>query len=177
MATSWVLAEFETEVGLCAALRRLRDLGHRRLDAHSPYPLHGVDEALGLRRSPVPLIALLFGVTGAVSGYLMQWWMNGVDFPINVANRTPHSPPTNIPITFELGILFAAVAIVLGLFALAGFPRTYHPVFEAEPFRTASVNALWLSAEVDPEQAEPLERELEKLGGLRITRVAEEGRR
>jgi hypothetical protein len=176
MATSFVLAEFQTEAGLCSAARKLCDLGYTRVDAHSPYPLHEVDAALGLRRSPVPLIALLFGVTGAITGYVMQWWMNAVDFPINVGNRPPHSPPTNIPITFELGVLFASLAIVIGLFALCGFPRTYHPAFEAEPFRTASVNALWLSAEVEPDQAEPLSRELEKLGALRVSRVPEEAR-
>jgi hypothetical protein len=176
MATSVVLAEFPTEAGLCSAARELRDRGYTRIDAHSPYPLHEVDAALGLRRSPVPLIALVFGLTGAISGYVMQWWMNGVNFPINVGNRPPHSPPTNIPITFELGVLFAALAIVIGLFVLCGFPRTYHPVFEAEPFRTASVDALWLSAEVDPDQAEPLSRELEALGARRISRVPEEAR-
>ncbi len=171
MATSWVLAEYKDEAALCAAARRLRARGHRRLDAYSPVPLHDVDAALGLRRSPVPLIALLAGVSGAVGGYLMQWWMNAVDFPINVANRGFHSPPTNIPITFETGVLLASLAIVFGLFALCGFPRTHHPVFETEGFRTASVDALWLSAEVKAEDAEPVSRELERLGAVQVSRV------
>ncbi len=175
MASTFVLAEFDTEARLCAAARRLRELGHGRLDTHSPYPLHGADEALGLRRSPVPLIALIFGVTGAATGYLMQWWMNAVDFPINVGNRPPHSPPANIPITFELGVLFASIAIVVGLFALAGFPRTHHPVFEVEAFRTASINALWLSAEVRPEEVEAVTRELQGLGAMQVSRAPGEG--
>lgn len=176
MARSWVLAEFRDEAALCKAARRLRALGHERLDAYSPIPLHDVDAALGLRRSPVPLIALVAGVAGASGGYLMQWWMNAVDFPINVANRGFHSPPTNIPITFECGVLLASLCIVIGLIALAGLPRPHHPVFEVEGFRTASVDALWLSAEVKREEEEPVAREMEKFGALQVSRVPEEVR-
>ena len=172
---AYVLAEFKDDQALLAAARRLRALGHRRLDAYSPYPVHGIDEALGLRRSRIPLIALVGGVAGAVGGYVMQWWMNAVDFVINVGNRLPHSPPTNIPITFETGVLLASLSIVLGLFALCGFPRTYHPVFEVEAFRTASVDALWLSAEVSRDEEAPLTRELQQLGALQVS-LAEEAR-
>jgi len=173
MATSWVLAEYGDEAALCAAARRLRALGHKRLDAYSPVPLHDVDAALGLRRSPVPLIALVGGVSGAAGGYLMQWWMNAVDFPINVANRGFHSPPTNIPITFETGVLVASLSIVIGLIVLAGLPRPHHPVFEVEGFRTASMDALWLSAEVKREDEEAVAREMEKSGALQVSRVPE----
>ena len=171
---AYVLAEFKEDRALLAAARRLRELGHRRLDTHTPYPLHGAEEALGLRRSVVPLIALVGGVTGAVTGYVMQWWMNGVDYALNVGNRLPHSPPTNIPITFELGVLVASLSIVIGLFALSGFPRTHHPVFEVEDFRTASVDALWLSAEVPPDQARPVMDELGRLGAVQVSHVPEE---
>src|SRR5918911_388198 len=96
----YVVAEFGDEAALCAAARRLRELGHTDLDAHSPVPLHGIDEALGLKKSLIPKIAFTGGLTGAIAGYLMQWWMNASDYVINVGNRPPHSPPTNIPITF-----------------------------------------------------------------------------
>ena len=172
---AYVLAEFKDDQALFAAARRLRALGHRRLDAHSPFPLHGAEEALGLSRSKVPLIALVGGVSGAVGGYVMQWWMNGVDFAINVGNRPPHSPPANIPVTFEMGVLFASLSIVVGLFALCGFPRTYHPTFELDAFRTASVDALWLSAEVEAEEAGAVTEELRRLGALQVSAV-EEGR-
>ncbi len=174
MAIGHVLAEFRDEATLCAAARRLRELGHRRLDASSPVPVHGLDEALGLRRSPVPLIALMGGVIGACGGYLMQWWMNAVDFPINVGNRPPHSPPANIPITFETGVLVASICIVVGLIVLAGLPRLYHPVFEVEAFRTASVDGLWIGAEVSPADQQAVEEELRRLGAVQVSRVAEE---
>ncbi len=173
MAKGHVLAEFRDETALCAAGRKLRELGHTRLDAHSPFPLHGADEALGLEKSLVPLIALVGGVGGAVTGYLMQTWMNGVDFAINVGNRLPHAPPANIPITFELGVLTSSLFIVVGLFALCGFPRTHHPVFEVEAFRTASVDGLWLSAEVEAGQAAAVAEELTRLGGRQVSHVPE----
>ncbi|MFL5262354.1 MAG: DUF3341 domain-containing protein, partial [Anaeromyxobacteraceae bacterium] len=120
--------------------------------------------------------ALIAGVAGATGGYVMQWWMNGVDYAINVANRPPHSPPANIPITFESGILIAALAIVIGLIVLSGLPRLHHPVFEVEAFRTASIDALWLSVEVKREDEVPVARELDRLGALQVSRVPEASR-
>ncbi len=175
MATGHVLAEFRDEAALLAAARRMRTLGHR-LDAYSPFPVHGIDEALGLRPSPVPLIALVAGVLGATGGYVMQWWMNGIDYPLNVGNRPPHSPPANIPITFETGVLIASICIVIGLVALAGLPRLYHPVFEVEAFRTASVDGLWLAAEVAPAQEQEVRAEMQRLGAVQVSSVLEERR-
>jgi hypothetical protein len=172
----YVLAEFRDEHAMVEAARKIRALGHADLDAHSPVPVHGIDEALGLRRSPVPLIALVGGVLGALGGYAMQVWMNAVDYPINVANRPLHSPPANVPITFETTVLLSTLFIVFGLFALCGLPRLHHPVFDAEAFRTHSVDGFWLSARVEPAAAEPLAEELRRAGAAHVTRVAEEVR-
>ena len=144
----WVIAEFAAEGPLLEAARALRAEGQADLDLHSAVPLHGADEALGLKRSVVPRIALVAGLIGASTGYLMQWFMVGVDWPINVGGRPPHSPPAFIPVTFELGVLFAALSIFFGLFVLWGMPRLHHPVFEVEAFRSASVDGLWLSTEI-----------------------------
>jgi hypothetical protein len=172
---AWVLGEFADEAALLAAARALR--GRRadaRLDLHSPYPLHGSDEALGLRRSTVPLVTLVAGVTGAVSGYLLQWYTVGYDWPLNVGNRPPHSPPAFIPVTFELGVLFAALAIFGGLlFGYFRFPRVHHPVFEVEAFRSATIDGLWLSAEVDGTQAEAIATDLRGLGARQVSIVGE----
>lgn len=169
-----VLGEFAREHALLDAARALRARGHARLDIHSPYPLHGADEALGLKRSTVPLVALVGGVTGAVTGYLLQWYVAAVDWPLNVGNRPPHSAPAFIPVTFELGVLFSALAIFFGLLGgYFGFPRTHHPVFEVEEFRSASIDALWLSAEVEGKDAEPLAHELRRLGARHVSIVPE----
>ncbi len=164
----YVVAEFAAEAPLLDAARALRADGQTELDLHSPVPLHGSDEALGLKRSIIPRIALVAGLIGAVSGYVMQWYLVGIAWPINVGGRPPHSPPAFIPVTFELGILFAALTIFFGLFKLWGMPRLHHPVFEVEAFRSASVDGLWLSTAVAPEVAEPTAARLRSLGALQV---------
>jgi len=170
---SYVLAEFGAEQALLDAARALRGQGHPDLDLHSPVPLHGADEALGLRRSIVPRIALVAGVLGACTGYFIQWYMVAFDFPINVGGRPPHSGPAFIPVTFELGVLFAALAIFLGLFKLWGMPRLHHPVFEVEAFRSASVDGLWLSTAVEPAAAPGVAEALRQLGARQVDVVQE----
>jgi len=173
---SYVLGEFGEEAALCAAARQLREQGETGLDAHSPVPVQGIDEALGLKRSVVPLIGLAGALAGTVSGIAMQWWMNAVDYPINVGGRAMISVPTWIPIAFETTVALAAISIVVGLFALGGLPRLHHPVFEVEGFRTASVDGYWLSAEVEPARAEAVAEALRKLGARSVARVdGEEG--
>ena len=164
----YVVAEFAAEAPLLAAARALRAEGQAEVDLHSPVPLHGSDEALGLKRSIVPRLALGAGLVGATSGYLMQWFMVGIAWPFNVGGRPPHSAPAFIPVTFELGILFAALTIFFGLFKLWGMPRLHHPVFEVEAFRSASVDGLWLSTAVAPEVAEPTAARLRSLGALQV---------
>ncbi len=172
---AWVLGEFGADAALLEAARALR-AGREgvTLDLHSPYPLHGAEEALGLRRSTVPLVALSAGVVGAVTGYVLQWWTVGVNWPLNVGNRPPHSPPAFIPVTFELAVLFSALSIFLGLiFGYFRFPRVHHPVFEVEAFRSATIDGLWLSAEVDGAEAEAVASELRALGARQVSIVGE----
>lgn len=171
--TRYVLGSFADEHRLLDAARTLRARGGATLDLHSPYPLHGAEEALGLRKSTVPRVALVAGITGAVTGYLLQWYTVAYDWPINVGNRPPHSAPGFIPVTFELGVLFAALTIFVGLLAAYfGFPRVHHPVFEVEAFRSATIDGLWLSAEVTGD-AETFAAELRKLGAVEVAIVPE----
>ena len=171
----FVLGEFREPEACVEAARNLRQGGVGGLDAYSPYPLHGIEDALDLPRSKVPLVALTGGILGASGGYLMQWWMNGVDWPINVGNRPPHGFWTNIPITFECGILLAVLSIFFGaIFGFFQLPRPYHPVFESEQFRSASLDAFWISAEADDEeQAAGLEEKLRQAGAGRVHTVVE----
>jgi hypothetical protein len=171
----FVLGEFTTPEDCVEAARKLRSSGVSGLDAYSPYPLHGIDEALALPRSKVPLVALCSGVIGALSGYAMQWWMNAVNYPINVGNRPQHGFWTNIPITFECGILLAVLSIFFGsVFGFFGLPRPYHPVFESERFRTASLDRFWISAETASEESVPgLEDRFREVGAHKIHTVVE----
>ena len=171
----FVLGEFTHPDPCVKAVHRLREAGVTGLDAYSPYPLHGIDEALGLKRSKVPLVAITGGVGGAVAGYAMQWWMNSVDYPINVGNRPPHGFWTNIPITFESGVLIAVLSIFFSsIFYFFKLPRPYHPVFESERFRTASLDAFWISAEVEGDESVPdLERRFREVGAHKVHTVLE----
>jgi hypothetical protein len=172
---SFVLGEFPDDRALLAAARALRADGRQALDLHTPYPIHGAEEALGLRRSTVPLVALGAGLTGAVSGYLLQWYTVAFDWPLNVGNRPPHSAPAFIPVTFELAVLFAALSIFFGLlFVYFRFPRVHHPVFEVEAFRSASIDGLWLSAEVPDAECDAVAAALRRLGAREISVVSGE---
>jgi hypothetical protein len=171
----FVLGEFTHPDPCVKALHRLREGGIGGLDAYSPYPVHGMDEALGLPRSKVPLVALTGGVLGAIGGYAMQWWMNSRDYPINVGNRPAHGFWTNIPITFECGILLAVLSIFFSsIFYFFKLPRPYHPVFESERFRTASLDAFWISAEAEgDESVAELERRFREMGAHQVHTVLE----
>jgi hypothetical protein len=149
----FVLAEFGSGEALLAGTRKVREAGHKNLDTHTPYPMHGLDEALGLGRPKIPLIVLGGAIAGAFIAYSMIYFMNVFDFPINVANRPPHGPPANIPITFELAVLLAGSSSFFGFFTLARLPRPYHPVFEWEAMNRASIDAFFLSIELPEGQA------------------------
>jgi len=171
----FVLGEFGEPGDCVEAARKLREGGVTGLDAYSLYPMHGIDEALELPRSKVPLVALIGGVSGALGGYFMMWWMNAWNYPINVGNRPPHGFWTNIPITFECGILLAVLSIFFSsIFYFFALPRTYHPVFESEQFRTASLDRFWISAETEDESAiAGLEEKFRNAGAVRVHTVLE----
>ena len=140
----FVLGQFANSDRLLLATRQMREKGHTGLDTHTPYPVHGIEAALGLGRAKIPTIVLLGAIAGACLAYSMIYYMNVFDFPINVANRPQHSPPSMLPITFELAVLLGGTSAFFGLFGLLKLPEPYHPVFEAESFRRASIDAFFL---------------------------------
>jgi len=144
----FVIGQFANADALLDGTRKVREAGNKSLDTHTPYPLHGLEDALGLGRPKIPTLVLLGAIAGACIAYAMIYYMNVVDFPINVANRPAHSPPTNLPITFELAVLLGGSSAFFGFFTLAGLPKPYHPVFEADFFARASIDGLFLSVEV-----------------------------
>lgn len=170
-----ILGEFASGKELLAAARALREAGHAGLDVHSPYPLPGTAEALGLRPSRIPLVTLVGGLSGAALGYGLQVYANAIDYPINVGGRPPHAAPSFVPITFELGVLLAALSAVLALILFCGLPRLFHPAHLSEAFRSATVDGFWLSAPIDPAAWDPeaIRRELQRLGARTVELVEE----
>jgi Protein of unknown function (DUF3341) len=144
----YVLAKFASSDALLEATRKIREAGSTDLDTHTPYPVHGLEKALGLGRPLIPTIVLGGAIAGAFIAYSMIYFMNVIDWPMNIGNRPPHSPPANIPITFELAVLMAGTSSFFGFFTLARLPRPYHPVFQSEAFRQASIDAFFLSIRV-----------------------------
>ena len=146
-----VLAEFDTPDELLAATRGARQAGYRQMDAYTPFPVEGLAEALGFQRTGLPFLVLLGGIVGGIGGYLMQYWIAAIDYPLNVGGRPLHSWPSFIPVTFELTILVAALAAVLGMLALNGLPMPYHPLFNVPRFELATRNSFFLCIEArDP---------------------------
>jgi Protein of unknown function (DUF3341) len=146
-----VTAEFDNPTALVNAARAAHEKGYRKIEAYSPFPIEELHDVLHLHRNKLPLIVLLGGITGGLTGYLLQYYITVWDFPINVGGRPLHSWPAYIIITFELTILFAAFSAVLGLLALCGLPMPYHPMFNVPRFATASRNRFFLCIEAtDP---------------------------
>ena len=165
-----VLAQFAGPAELLGAVRRLHDLGYRRLDAYSPFPIHGMDRALGLGRSKVPLLVLAGGVFGLVFAQTLQWYQSAVAYPLITAGKPLNSAEAFVPITFETTILYAAFGAVVGVLAFSGLPRLYHPVFRGKSFARASDDGFFMSVEAkdplfDRRQTVLL---LETLGGTEV---------
>src|SRR5262249_23768 len=129
-----LLAEFDSPTALVEAARRAREAGYRNMDAYSPFPVEGLAEALGFRRTRIPLRGFLGGRLGCVGGYLMQYYAAVIGYPINVGGRPFNSWPMFIPVTFELTVLCAALFAVFGLLALNGLPMPYRPLFHVPRF-------------------------------------------
>ena len=146
-----LMAEFDNPSALVAAAREAHAAGYRRMDAYTPFPVEELNEALGLGHTGVAALVLIGGITGALVGYLMQYYIAVIDYPLNIGGRPLHSWPAFVPVTFELTILCAGLFAVLGMLALNGLPMPHHPVFNAPRFALASRDRFFLCIEAaDP---------------------------
>lgn len=168
-----LLAEFAGPTELVAAARATTAAGYKRTDAFTPFPVEGLAEELGKGRTRLPLIVLAGAIIGCVGGYTLQYWTSVIAYPLNVGGRPLHSWPMFIPVTFEMTILFAAFAAVLGMLALNGLPRPHHPLFGVERFAHATRDGFFLAIEFsDPKfQLDETREFLISLGAREVVEV------
>ena len=168
-----LIATFETAPGLYHAAESVRDAGYRHWDCITPFPVHGLDKAMGLRRSIVPRISLAGGITGFITGMSMIWWTGAVDYKLIVGGKPLFSPMFAFPVGYELTILFTAFATIIGMFVVNGLPMHYHPVLKYEHIRRGLDDTFFIVIEGrDPRfNLANTKALLEKAGGKAITEL------
>ena len=145
------MAEFDNPGALVEAATKARLAGYRKMDAYSPIPVEALDEALGLRRTRLPLLVLIGGILGGIGGFSLEVWVSAFAYPMNVGGRPLISWPHFIPVTFETTVLGAALTAFFGMWALNKLPQPYHPVFNVAAFTRASTDRFFLVIETgDP---------------------------
>ncbi len=168
-----LLVEFESAEGLLSAAERVRDAGYRRWDCHSPLPLHGMDDAMGLRGTRLSEVVLVCGLTGLGLALLMQWWMNAENYPVMIGGKPIFSLPSDIPIVFELTVLFSALAAFLSMLVLNRLPEWSHPLLSHPRFLRATTDRFFIVIEARDPKFDPRATRafLDTLGGVAVEEV------
>ncbi len=163
---------FATPAELYRACEVLRDAGYQRFDAHTPFPVHGLEHAMGLRPTRFPWLVLGGGVLGLVSAVALAWYTQAVDYPLAISGKPAFSVQAFIPVFFELTVLAAALTCFFGLWAVSGLPRFFHPTLTHPSFHRATDDAFFLSVEAGDPRFDRLETRA-LLAGLGIRELAE----
>lgn len=165
-----LIATFRTAPDIYHAAEKVRDAGYRYWDCITPFPIHGMDTAMGLKRSRVPRISLAGGITGFCTGMTLIWYTDGWDYPLTVGGKPLFSPMFAFPVSYELTILFTAFATLIGMFVLNGLPMHYHPVLKYDDIRRGMDDTFFIVIEArDPRyNLANTKALLEKVGGVEV---------
>jgi hypothetical protein len=168
--TFGILAEFSSPSTLMKAAEQVRDKGYQYFDVFSPFPVHGMDSAMGLKASKLPWIVFVGGMFGLVFGLVLQWWVATTAYPMVISGKPLFSYQAFVPITFELMVLFAAFGAVFGMLVLNGLPRHYHPLFKITSFLSVTSHGFFLMIECKDKQfnSDQVHGELKSYGGYNI---------
>jgi len=171
-----LLARFESASELVRAARTVKEAGYEKFDCHSPFPIHGMDQAMGLKRSALGWlvgIAALLGTSGAL---LLQYWTSAIEYPIVISGKPLFSYPAFVPVTFAVGVLLSAIVAAIGMLALNGLPRFHHPVFFSDSFASATDDSFFISIESDDSNfdLDGTKKMLESVGGQQIEELIQQ---
>lgn len=168
-----IVAEYESVDSLLNACRRVRDAGYKKTDAFTPFPVHGIDEALGIKPTHLPWIVLACGLAGTATALLMQIWMNAIDYPYIISGKPFISLPAFMPVAFELTVLFASFGAFFGMWALNGLPRFSNPMFTDPRFDRATDDRFFLFVDSKDPRFDPnsVEQLFGETGGQHIKTV------
>lgn len=148
---------FSAPEDLVAAGRKIREMGYQKLDAMTPFPVHGIDEAIGIPHSKLGWLVIWFSAAGAATALLLIWWIGAVNYPLVIGGKPLFDFSYSIPVTFELTILFSAFGSFLGMWAINGLPRLYHPSFNYSQIHRASDDRFLLVIEADDPKFDALQ--------------------
>jgi len=173
--TYGVVAEFDSPDQLLVAAAKAREAGYKRLEAYTPFPIHGLSDTVGFKDEKVPWIVFLGGVTGASLGYALQYYVSVIDYPLNVGGKPLNSLPMFFPVMYECTILFASFGAFLGMLALNKLPQPYHGAFNTPNFERASQDKFFLAVEADDKQFDEVETKkfLETMDANNVSLVKE----
>ncbi len=171
-----ILAEFRHPGELVKAANAVRSAGYQKFDTYSPFPIHGMDQAMGLKRSKVGIIVLICGILGGVGALVMMIWMLGIDFPLTISGKPHINLPAFVPITFELTVLLASFGALFGMLGLNGLPKHHNPLFNSERFsKHATDDGFFLCIESDDSlfSTDKVTRLFKDTGALHVEEVFE----
>lgn len=144
-----LLARFEDPTGLLAAAHKAREAGYKRFDCHSPFPIHGMDEAMGMKRSPLGFLIGIMGLIGLVGITILIWWISTVGYPLVISGKPLFSYQAFVPVIFAVTILFAALTATFGMMGLNRLPKLFHPLFSSRQFNRVADDGFFISIEAE----------------------------
>lgn len=168
--TYGIIAEFGNSGALIEAAKKIRDSGYEKFDCHSPFPIHGMDKAMGIGRSPLGYIIAIIAFAAMCGGLLLQYWTNAVDYPYVISGKPFASYQTYAPVGFAITVLTSAICTFIIMLALNGLPRLHNPLFFSNRFAKATDDGFFVSIEKDDPKfdASKIKKFLESIGGNNI---------
>ena len=171
-----ILAEFKDPQALIEAAEQMQAAGYRKYDCHSPFPIHGMDQAMGLKRSPLGYIVFVMAMIALIGGITLEWWTSTIDYPLVISGKPFFSYQAYGPVAFAIMVLTGAFIALFGMLGLNKLPRLFHPLFASKNFERATDDGFFISVEADDPQYDEtaVKKFLSKIGGKNVEVITEQ---